>query len=334
MKTKMEMMVGYLAGRQDETAGSIRRELEDPSSEASRWLEAVRARSREIFGPGSPEGLDSVATRPGRLPEEPRLIAPRPIRNRPTAPAPRVPERRPSRTLWGASAAALMLLAAGAAWRAQDDRLRRLETILVRREARWGDRLKHLEETLTKREAPPQKQAPSPKAPSSGDVRPSTPLDRPTRLALNRIEGKLGELERRLGESRTSEDLADQRVAQLRRDLDQLKQEVQTSSRAGRQEMQDLSRAVGELLLLVRRLATHPQGQEPMQIPVPPQGQDMGFGRGPAIRLGPGQIPNQGQMPGQEHDHIDPGWGNRNWRPQGFPGRHTGPGMQPPKGPG
>jgi hypothetical protein len=259
MKTKMEMMVAYLAGRRDETAGSIRRELEDPASDASRWLEAVRARSREIFGPGSPEGLDSVATCPGRLPEVPSLIALPPIRNRPTAPAPRVPGRRPSRTLWGASAAALVLLAAGVAWRAQDDRLRRLETILVRREAGWEHRVTHLEETLTKRQAPPQEQAPSPKAPSSGDVRPSTPLDRPTRLALNRIEAKLGELEQRLGESRTSEDLADQRVGQLRRDLDQLKQEVQTSSRAGRQEMKDLSRAVRELLLLVRRLATHPE---------------------------------------------------------------------------
>jgi hypothetical protein len=227
-----------------------------------------------------------------------------------------------------------VLLAAGAAWLAQVDRLRRLETILVRRESRWEARLTHLEETLTKRQAPPQKQASSPKVPSSGEVKPSTPLDRPTRLALNRIEVKLVELEQRLGESRTSEDVADQRVAQLRRDLDQLKQEVQTSSRAGRQEMQDLSRAVRELLLLVRWLATHPQGQEPMQTPVPPQGQDMGFGRGPPIRLGPGQIPNQGQMPGQALNHIDPGWGNQDLRPEGFPGGHSGSGMQPPKGPG
>ena len=42
MKTKLEIMVGYLAGRQGEDVESIRRELEDPSSEASRWLEAVR----------------------------------------------------------------------------------------------------------------------------------------------------------------------------------------------------------------------------------------------------------------------------------------------------
>jgi hypothetical protein len=60
----------------------------------------------------------------------------------------------------------------------------------------------------------------------------------------------------------------------------------------------------------------------------------MEFGRGPALRLGPGQIPNQGQMPGQPHNHIDPSWGNRDWRPQDFPGGLTVPGMQSPKGPG
>ena len=233
MKTKLEIMVGYLAGRQGEDVESIRRELEDPSSEASRWLEAIRARSQGIFGPGSPEEPDIVAPRPGRWPEEPRLIAPRPSGDRPTAPAPRVPGRRPPRILWGASAATLVLLAVGAAWRAQDDRLRRLETILDRRETRWGDRFQHLEEALTKHEAPLQKPAPSPQVPSPREVKPPTRVDGPTRLALNRIErklgeleqrlgGKLGELEQRLGESRTSQDRADQRGADLRRDLDQL----------------------------------------------------------------------------------------------------------------
>ena len=101
MKTKLEMMVAYLAGRKGEAAESIRRELEDPTSEASRCLEAVRSRSRGVFVPGSTEGLDIVATRPGRLPEEPRLIPPRPNGNRPTAPAPRVSRRRLARILLG-----------------------------------------------------------------------------------------------------------------------------------------------------------------------------------------------------------------------------------------
>ena len=46
MTTKLEMMVGYLAGRQGKAAESIRRELEDPTSEASRWLEVMRRRTR------------------------------------------------------------------------------------------------------------------------------------------------------------------------------------------------------------------------------------------------------------------------------------------------
>ena len=292
MKTKLEIMVGYLAGHQGEDVESIRREFEDPSSEASRWLEVVRARSRGIFGPGSSEGPDIVATRPGRLPEEPGRIAPRPGCDRPRAAATRVSGRRPARILWGASAAAVVLLAVGMAWRVRDDRLRRLETILDRREIRWGDRFQHLEEALTKKhEAPPPERPPTPKEPSPREVKPPTLLDGPTRLALNRIERKLGELEQRLGEGRTSQDLADQRVDDLRRDLDQLKLEVQTSSRA-----------VREVLLLVRRLATRTQEPPPMQVPVPPQGTDPGFGRGPGILFGPGPIPKQGQMPGLEHN--------------------------------
>ena len=42
MTTKLEMMVGYLAGRQGKAAESIRRELDDPTSEASRWLDAMQ----------------------------------------------------------------------------------------------------------------------------------------------------------------------------------------------------------------------------------------------------------------------------------------------------
>ena len=62
MKTKLEMMVGYLAGRQGEAAELIRRELEDPTSEASRWLEAVRSRSRGVFVADSLEGPAPIST--------------------------------------------------------------------------------------------------------------------------------------------------------------------------------------------------------------------------------------------------------------------------------
>ena len=60
MKTKLEMMVGYLAGRQGESAESIRRKLRDPAGEASRWLEEVQSRSRDILDGGllKSRGLD------------------------------------------------------------------------------------------------------------------------------------------------------------------------------------------------------------------------------------------------------------------------------------
>ena len=63
MKTKLEMMVAYLAGRKGEAAESIRRELEDPTSEASRCLEAVRSRSRGVFGADLPEMPDPIPSR-------------------------------------------------------------------------------------------------------------------------------------------------------------------------------------------------------------------------------------------------------------------------------
>ena len=50
MKTKLEMMAGYLAGRRDESADLIRQELGDPASEACRFLEAMREKSRGALG--------------------------------------------------------------------------------------------------------------------------------------------------------------------------------------------------------------------------------------------------------------------------------------------
>ena len=44
MRTKLEAMVGYLAGRDADPA--LLEELDSPSSEASHFLEATRTRSR------------------------------------------------------------------------------------------------------------------------------------------------------------------------------------------------------------------------------------------------------------------------------------------------
>ena len=63
MKTKLETMVAYLAGRKGEATDSIRHECEDPTSEASRCLEVVRLRSRRIFGANLPEMPDPIPSR-------------------------------------------------------------------------------------------------------------------------------------------------------------------------------------------------------------------------------------------------------------------------------
>src|SRR5262245_11462758 len=119
MKTKLEMMIGYLAGRQGESAESIRCELRDPASEASRWLEAVRRRSRDV--------LDV-----GRL--EARRFSP-PARIDNAIPIPRPERKRWLMVVLGVSAAAIAFLGLAATWKAQDGRLTRLERMLGHQEA-------------------------------------------------------------------------------------------------------------------------------------------------------------------------------------------------------
>jgi hypothetical protein len=297
MKTKLEMMVAYLAGRKGEAAESIRREFEDPTSEASRCLEAVRSRSREVFGADVPEMPDPIPSRS--------------FRNRATT-RQRAGRRLPS-LLVGASSAALVFIAVGTAWRAQDHRLRHLEATLARREDRWGDRFNRLEAALTKRESPSPRQPANSNAPNLQELKPPTPADRPTSLALARIEARLGELEQQLGQGQPKQDQDDQQVAQLRRELDRLRQEVEIAVRANKQESQKLSVAIREILDLLRRLLMNSRATEPMQGPVPipvaPQGHEPGVGQGPGMMSGPGQV--QGQMPGQDHSYRAPGRGKR-----------------------
>jgi hypothetical protein len=299
MKTKLEMMVAYLAGRQGETAELIRSELEDPTSEASRCLEAVRSRSRVVF---STDGLEM------------QDLIPRPsIRNRATAPG--VARRRLVPLLFAASSAALVFIAVGTAWRAQNDRLRHLEAIQAQREARWGDRVNRLQAALLKWEAPSRRQTPGSKGPNSPEPTTPTPTDRSTSLALARIEARLGELGQRVGEGQPRQDPDDPRVAQLARDLDRLRQEMEIAGRASKQESQELSLAVREILHILRRLAMHSRAPEPMPVPVPtpfpPQGHEPGMGQGPGMTPRPGPVPGPGQMPGPGQPRLAPGRGNR-----------------------
>jgi hypothetical protein len=293
MKTKLEMMVAYLAGRQGEAAGSIRRELADPTSEASRWLEALRSRSREVLG--------------ADLPEMPAPAPARTSRDRKTGPGPGV--RRVPALLLGASAAALVVLAVAASWQSQDHRLREIETALERHEARWADRFGRLEATLARREAPPPAERASSKVAGPREPKPTTTPDRPTSLALARIESRLGELAQRLEGVQAGRDQDDQRVEQTRRDLDRLRQEVEMASRASRQEGQELGAAVREVLRLLRRLASQAGPTETMPVPVPipisPPGHGAGLGQDP------GMIPGPGAVPGPAHSQRASGRSNR-----------------------
>ena len=62
MSTKLEAMVGLLAGRQVDAR--LLEELDDPSSEASRFLEATRDRSRALLGELGPRGRPEGGGRP------------------------------------------------------------------------------------------------------------------------------------------------------------------------------------------------------------------------------------------------------------------------------
>jgi hypothetical protein len=132
MKTKLEMMAGYLAGRRDESADLVRQELGDPDSEACSFLEAIREKTR-----GAP-GVDPLGW-PDPGPSRPGAIAralPRPAR---------LPV-----TLF-ALAVSLVLIAVGAAWWAHDQRLRGIEAALSRGDRQWEGRVRRLEAAVARR---------------------------------------------------------------------------------------------------------------------------------------------------------------------------------------
>jgi hypothetical protein len=299
MKTKLEMMVAYLAGRQGQATGSIRRELRDPTSEASRWLEALRSRSGGILGAAPLEMSDPLTARP--------------IRDRTTAPG--MAGRRLPSLILGASAAALVVLAVDAAWRSQDGRLRRLESTLARREAGWADRFDRLEAALARRQAPPPGEPPGAKAAKSRELQPPTPADWPTNLALARIEARLGELGQRLEEGQAGRDQDGERSAQIRRDLDRLRQEVELAVRASRQGDQELGAAVREILQLLRRLASQsgPMEMMPGSVPIPvsPPGHEPRGGPDPGMFPMPDPVPSPAQVPGGAHMQRAPGRSHR-----------------------
>ena len=320
MTTKLEMMVGYLAGRQGKAAESVRRELEDPTSEASRWLDAVRKRSRAVSRSGSPGVQD--------------LISSASMRRGMTT---RYPARNPLLPfVSGVSAAALVFIAMSLAWRAPDHRVLSLETMLTEHEARWATRFDHLDVALTKREATPQGNTPGSKQSVSPRAIPPDTVEGPAVLALARIEARLGEVGERLREAQSSQNQSDPMIDELRRDVERLSKEVETRAQSSRQESHELSMVVQEVLQLLRRLAMRPWGPEPMQVPMPGQLPEhpRHAGQGTGLMPGMEQVPGQGQLPDQNQSRIDAGQGNRERSNQGFSGGYIGPRMQRPGGPG
>ena len=236
--------------------------------------------------------------------------------------------------LSGVSVASLVLIAMGVAWRAQDDRLLRLETMLTEREARWGSRFDHHDAALTRRAVVPQGNTPGSKESVSPQAKPPATVDGPTVLALARIEARLGEVGERLRETQSSQNQSDPMIDELRRDVERLRKEVETRAQSSKQESHDLSLVVQEVLQLLRRLAMRPWGPAPMQVPVPEplQEHQRRGGQGPGLIPGAEQVPGQDQMPDQDHSRMDPGQGNRERSTQGYSGGYMGPRMQRPGG--
>jgi hypothetical protein len=276
MKTKLEMMAGYLAGRRDESADLVRQELGDPASEACRFLEAMREKSRAALGvdpPGRPD--------PGPAPRGPIARA---------LPG---PARLPVTVL--ALVVSPVLIAVGAAWWAQDQRLRGIEASLSRGDEGREDRVRRLERAVAR----------------GGNA---------TESALDRQEAALGKLERRLGEDRASRlDPDDPTVDRLRRDLDGLRQDLGARERADRQDLQGLRSALEEAQRSLRRLEARPPAQPPVRVPVP-------------ILI---PMPAQGHGPGLEQHDPDGGHPSQGSELQSRPpGDRRGPPARTSGGPG
>ena len=316
------MMVGYLSGKQGQAAESIRRELEEPTSEASRWIAALRQRTRDASRRTPPK----AATARWSALQKYETIGHRPVRSRLFA------------LLGAVSVAALVLAALGLAWRAQENELRRLETMLARREAHWASRFDELNALLARQTPVPQTRAPSTKETSPPQPKSPAAMDGPTILALARIEAKVGQLGERLRETQSARNPNDPMVDALRRDIEQLKNDVEARDQSRKQESRELNQVVQEVLQLLRGLTLRPWGGgAPMQAPVPGplfQEQQRNGPQRQGLTPGAERLPGERQMPGQGYVPMEPGQVNPNRGVPNFSGGYITPRMQRPGGPG
>jgi hypothetical protein len=82
MTTRLQALVGYLAGKDGPESDAVRASLGDPASETSQLLTAARARSGALFSEPVLKRLGLLARLPGTGPEPPRA----PVPPRPRAP--------------------------------------------------------------------------------------------------------------------------------------------------------------------------------------------------------------------------------------------------------
>lgn len=244
MKTKLENIAGYLAGRDDDS-GPLRAELADPSSEASRFLEATRAKSRALLG-DPPEASPA---------EGPRTV------------------RRP----YLAALAGLGCLAVAIAlplW-IGEVRHRRLEATLRSERAESAGELGRLEARLAKA-------LDALKPPPSPEVRPSR--EPAIEAGVERIEASLIEHGRRLDDLARSRPppaagapiRPDPALAEIRAELVLIRREVAANEQGAGRQFQELRTIVQELNQILRRVLGRPQpgannieGPRPMMIPLP-----------------------------------------------------------------
>ncbi len=244
MRTKLEIMVDYLAGREGQEATQLRAELDDPSSEASRFLEATRSRSIALLGGPGPAGA---------------------------GPPPRRSIVRRSALV--AAAVGAILAVSAASLRLGEARLRRLEAALARGEARSREVALRLEAALARASEPPRgAPAHSPAHSPAPALPPPGPRNGEIETALVRVEAGLGNLERRvegLGRSGPRPAMAgpDPAVAEIRRELEILRRERAASDQATGRQIQDLRASIQEVGQLLRMALNRPQGTLPGPIP-------------------------------------------------------------------
>ncbi len=321
MTTKLEMIIGYLAGKQGKGTESIRRELEDPASEASRWIEAVRRKTRDAYKETLPVARGMTMSEPlGN-----RIITTKPSRKRLLA------------ILSGLSVASLIFVAVGLTWRAHEYRIFRLESILHQREARWASRFDEIDAAIARQAPALQAKAQGAKEPAPARATNPATIDGPTVLTLARIEAKLGQLGERLREPPSNQTQSEPLIDELRRDIERLKNDVEARDQSRKQESRELNSVIQEVLQILRGLTLRPLGAVPMQSPMlgpllqehPRHG-----GRGEAMTPGMERLQGNGQIPGQGYLPMDPSQANQNRGASTFPGGYMGPRMHRPGGPG